>query len=330
MAHEISVREDGTAEIASALQAPWHGLGVVLKERMTLKQAIKEAHTEWNVVKGSLYYCDKKNNMLEVPDKMYTFRSDTGAYFGTVGKQYTPIQQTEQADFLEALVGEGGVVECHGALYGGKQVFWTVKVPEEVIVSGNDKVKAYLILANGHDGSLSFKVFWSPVRVVCKNTLMAALEGFTDGISIRHTRNVQNRVAEAKRILGLSVEFYKELGNVAQELAGQKISDDVFEHEFLDPLIAIPNDDKSHTKLENVRSMIRMNFSRGIGSTLAGKTAWGAYNAVTLYSSHQMGGSRNSKTDAPSKRFDSIYMGSGRDLSLKAFKLATGLVPTLN
>jgi hypothetical protein len=43
MAHEITVRADGTAEAAFAMTPAWHGLGVVLDHPMLSKEALMGA-----------------------------------------------------------------------------------------------------------------------------------------------------------------------------------------------------------------------------------------------------------------------------------------------
>jgi len=307
MSHELSIREDGTVEAAFAGKVPWHGLGVQVQENMTVNEALDLANLRWAVAVEKLFYSIRVGEYTEVPDKRAVIRMDNGEYFGTVGTRFKPIQNEEQADFLNALVGEGNVVECVGALFGGRKVFWTVKCPEDLMIGGEDRINQYIILANGHDGTIGFTCFWSPIRVVCNNTLRAALSGRNSDYSVRfkHTTNIDNRLEIARETLGIANRYFLDLANHFESFLEYKISDEDF---------------KDYTKnlfgdKEDTRNIIAANYQaeRHPG------TLWAAYNAVTQHADHQM--KFRGKENREAKRFESVMYGAGYRLKQKAFDL---------
>lgn len=321
MAHNISIRKDGTAEAAFA-KVPWHGLGYIAGKNMPVQDALEKANLNWFVESAPVYFYVEKEERFEIiEDKKAMIREDTKQYLGTVGNRYVPIQNKEQAEFIEALVGEGGVVEAVGALENGRKIFWTIKVPGQLIVGKKDRVDQMLILFNAHDGSKAFTGFWSPIRVVCSNTLNAALRmrNIRDGFSIRHTANAKDRIEHARKTLGLAKQYYENLEAEFAKMYATSFSVSQFS-DFLTDLIPVETKDNGQESAQRIhmREQIRSNWSRGIGVDLAGKTAWGAYNAVTLYTSHQ-----RTPNATRGKRFESLLYGSARDLAQKAFELAT-------
>jgi phage/plasmid-like protein (TIGR03299 family) len=260
-------------------------------------------------------------------------RSDNGGFLGIVGTGYVPIQHAAQAAFIAALVGEGATVDTVGALDGGRRQFWTVKAPGEIVVQakgGSDQVARNLIVANAHDGSMAFKAFWSPIRVVCHNTLTAALRGSRDGINIRHAGDVSASVDDARETLGLADAYFRRLGETAQVLAEREVLAAEVDA-FLDSLFPLPVGETaglkaSRTRLESVRGQVVANFEGGVGSDLAGRTAWGLWNAVTEYASHQRDARGDDETAQAEARFDSLILGSGRELSQRALAQALELV----
>lgn len=321
MAHEISV-VNGVAEAAFAEKPAWHGLGTLVDNLMTPAQALDAAHLRWTVEKRPIYI-KAGEAFNEVPDKVATFRQDTNEYLGTVGADWVPVQNEEQANFIAALVGSGAVVECVGALRQGKRTFWTVKAPGDVVIGGQDVVSKYLVVCNGHDGSLAFRAFWSPTRVVCANTLRAALGGnLQDSVALFHRSKVSDHLADARRTLGLADAYYNKLGEEFTRMLDRVLSDAEFRI-YVEEVIPETAKEGGPTKMEAAaRERITKNyFETGRGREMAGRTAWGAYNAVAEYLSHQK------EYSTRERQFEQIVLGGNGvgEAQQRAFKLAAAL-----
>lgn len=317
MAHQISINEGGQAEAAFAYKPAWHGLGVVVNSFMNVEEALDTAHLRWKVNKEPLYFATGGT----VPDRVAVCRGDSGTYLGTVGKDWVPVQNEEQAKFIEALTGLGAyVVECVGAIRQGRRTFWTIKVPGAIVLPGNDKVDKYLIVVNGHDGTLAFRAFWSPIRVVCNNTVNAALSKSNDnGVSLYHRSKVSGHLEEARALLGLANKYYADLGTQFEHLMDKAFTDAEFKL-YVDTVIPKPTGKDAFTPLQQeARHCIASNYESGVGHEMAGKTAWGAYNAVTEYVCHQRGYA------SPTRRFENLLLGGTKAVQQKAFDVALAM-----
>ncbi len=117
-----------------------------------------------------------------VPDRLATMRTDTKAVFGVVGKDYQIVQNSDAFAFFDAIVGGGDSIlyepQAHSAT--GRH-FITAKLPGYIRVgNGDDVTQKYIFLTTSHDGSGSITTAFTPVRIVCQNTLNAALRTATN------------------------------------------------------------------------------------------------------------------------------------------------------
>lgn len=197
MSHQIETFSDGTAAFVSAREHAWHRLGTVVPQEFTAGEAMQYAYLGgWDVHKVALMtepvITADDVTTLEVPGAYSTVRTNpktgTKDVLGVVGEAYTPIQNEAHADLLNALVDQSGAhFETAGALRGGRQVFITMKAPNTMQIGGRDAVDLYLVALNSHDGTSSFRLLVSPVRVVCANTQAAAIAAAKSSYKIRHT-----------------------------------------------------------------------------------------------------------------------------------------------
>jgi phage/plasmid-like protein (TIGR03299 family) len=308
---------------------PWHRLGTRVEEAVTGAEAIKLAGLDWKVEQRPLL-CDLRADgavPTEIPDRVANVRSDTGTYLGTVGKTYCPVQNRVLFDFADALLQEGARFETAGALKDGRRVWALARLGENIKVGEGDQIERYLCLANGHDGSLAFRVFLTGTRVVCANTLRAAMPNrFGKGhqaISLRHTTNVMQAVKEARKVLGIVTEQYGRVAELWRKLRGVTASEgavsDYFAHLF-------PVDDKTERTEKRTKERIadlEWNFRRGRGAERAGQTWWGAYNAVTEHLSHQKRYTGRDNNARLENRMQQLMLdGTAASLDTRALDLA--------
>jgi len=332
MAHGLEER-NGRIEAAFAGQVPWHGLGMQTQQRMAPMEALTLAGIDWEVKKFPTFFQSGPDNRLtQVPENFATVRTDTMEPLGSVGPLYTVLQNREQAEFIEALVGKGAVVECVGALFGGKRIFWTVKSPADMIVKDDryeDRVKKYLILYNSHDGSGSFRAFWNPVRVVCNNTLKIALGNTSDGVCIRHTRSIKARMSEAERLLGMAKQFYENAQITFDAMAAKELDRRDFT-QYLDAVFGseVDEEGKPVKKVQEIKSEVAANLEAEQHAT--GKqnvTLWDAWNAITFKTSHAMSSRKTRRLQKDGERkFDSVLFGAGDKLRKKSFTAALSVL----
>ena len=204
MAHEM---ERFDHAVFGDNKAAWHGLGTVVEGNPTSAEAIRIAQLDWPVHKEPLYVEGAEGGRMAVPNWCATVRGDLPKdeplrVLGCVTKRYEVIQNAHAFSILDELSGEGGArIETAGSIRNGKIVYMTAILPEVTRVV-DDTVCRYLLLTTAHDGTRSVQVLFTPVRVVCSNTLHWALGLSKNRASIVHTGNTRVKIEEAKRVLG--------------------------------------------------------------------------------------------------------------------------------
>lgn len=334
MAHYITEVDS----IVSTGERPWHGLGFEVKEHMTTAEAISKAELDWKVFKVPIITepgcIPELRYGLQVPDHFATVRADTREVLGVVGPQYCVFQNQQMFDFIDVLLREKlPVVEVCGSLKRGRVVWALLKLPGHITVNKTDDVSAkYLLVTNSHDGSTTFRALFTVIRVVCWNTISAALSrGARQGVSIRHTPNLDANIDEARRILGIANERYSEISEVIDRLAHcqprQKQVDELIDGLF--PFRKHDDDTQNDVWREIVvaqRERVRDLFETGKGQNLKGVkgTAWALVNAVTEYVDWREP-PRLKGCKVGEGRLYSAWFGTGAALKEKAFDAAMSM-----
>ena len=315
MAHEIET-------MFYSGEVPWHGLGTYVGgENVDSATALKESGLDWAVEKTPLYTTDGMGGRFPIKSHVAIKRKTDDAILGVVGAKYSPLQNTEAFAFMDTLVEDGSMrYHTAGSLRGGQRVWLLGQIGSNEIVK-NDRVDQFIMLYNAHDGSSALRVLWTEVRVVCANTARMALGASkaSDGVAVRHTRNMQVKVGEAARVLGLakeasdrSVAFQRRLAEIKMGTADWL--------KFIDSLIPDKAEgDGFNTRRENIKGEITALFEGGIGTEIEGVrgTAWGAYNAITEFTTHHS----TVKSHKDGLRFENIMFGAGADLNSRSVKL---------
>ena len=327
MAHELEIR-NGQASMMYVGETPWHGLGTKLEGPATSAEAIQAAGLDWRVAKIPLAASDGRT--LQPVDRFAVVRMDLwgkdgGPVLGYVGSHYTPLQNRDAFRFFDDIVGEGAAIyHTAGALGHGERVWILAKLPEQIRVIGDDVVDKYLLLSNSHDGSSCVEVKFTPVRVVCQNTLSLALRwGRT--IRVPHTRHVKDRLAEAADLLGVVENEFARAGMVFRRMAEIPVGGEALGW-YLDQVFPYPEDRTDSARLARVtrdREWAGYFFDQGEGNGAAKVrgTLWAAYNGVTEYVDHRV------LDQTGDRRLASVWFGDGRRIKARAFAAAVQMIP---
>ncbi len=308
MAHNLNFDEStGQFSFFSVQQKAWHGLGQIVSNYPTSKEAMKFAGLDYEVLKTPLYTnckeitIDEEGTLIdataiEVPGFYATIRDDNQSVLGVVGKDYHVVQNRDAFSFFDSIVGDdsGILYETAGALGKGERIFITAKLPDYIRVGGDDLIEKYLFLTTSHDGSGSITAAFTPIRIVCQNTLNAALKDMTNTIRIRHTANAKQRLEQAHRVMGISNTLSHQLQQVFNHWTKISITDK--EVKRLIQMALAPgkevmknllegNDEELSTCFENMTNSAfeyAMTSPSQLMETTKG-TLFGAYNAVTGY-----------------------------------------------
>jgi len=304
MAHNIFFNnQTGKHSFFSVKQNAWHGLGQVIDQYPTSAEAIQYAGLDYTVEKrplvtGSGAYPDGSLILpeLNVPDFFATVRTDTQTVLGVVGKDYHIVQNRNAFSFFDSIVNGGNDIfyETAGALGQGERIFITAKLRSCIEVGQNDPIEQYILLTTSHDGTGSIIAAYTPVRIVCNNTLNAALRNMSNVVRIRHTSSANERLTNAHKIMGIADQLGKEIEDVFNHWAKIRITDP--EVKKLIQLALAPSNEVLANLKKGIDDELSSNFKNqcekayvyAFGSptqcmpTTAG-TLFGAYNAVTGY-----------------------------------------------
>jgi phage/plasmid-like protein (TIGR03299 family) len=322
MAHELSTTADGRTAMMYCGEAPWHGLGTRLDAPATAAEAIAAAGLDYEVTLTPMATTDG----LPVPQRRAVVRADTRVVLGVVSDRFVPVQNRQAFGFLDALVAEGGLrYHTAGALGQGERIWLLAKLPEQIRVrGGDDLVDKYLLLSNAHNGSAALRVLFTPVRVVCANTLsLAHRQGAGEGVSIMHKGDLEAKIRQAQQVLGLAQRFFDDAAAVIDRLAGYSPSSAQLTAYFRE-LYPDPEENKNNGRAAKARAELQRLFEEGVGHDQPGVkgTAWAAYNAVTEYVDHHRSARGLDDRDRASRRLDSIWFGHGAQVKERAWNLA--------
>jgi phage/plasmid-like protein (TIGR03299 family) len=323
MPHDIATTNDKPA-FAYFGEEPWHKLGQKLDAPATAEEAITAAGLDYDVTLTPVSTVDG----MMVPKTRAVVRYDNQTVLGVVSDRYVPVQNKQAFGFLDAVVADGGLrYHTAGALGQGERVFLLAKLPGHIRVKqSDDLVNKFLLLSNAHDGSAALRVLFTPVRVVCQNTLsMAMRKGLNEGISIRHNGNLQAKIGEAQRVLGLATTFYDDAQAKIDRLASVQPTPAQLKLYF-EKLYPDPEDGIDASRAKKTRDELQRLFEQGIGHDMPGirNTLWTAYNAVTEFVDHRTFRGKT-EIDRETNRLKNIWWGPAAKIKEQAWEMALQL-----
>jgi phage/plasmid-like protein (TIGR03299 family) len=323
MAHEIET-------MAYCGETPWHGLGTFVGDTAVLSaEMLVKSKLNWLVSLQSLYTCNKPKDLgghiIPIKNWRAIVRDLDDKVLGITTDTYQTLQNHEAFAVLDSLV-EAGQMRYHtaGALKGGQRVWALAKISSIEIVPG-DRIDNYILIYTGHDGATATRVIWCQIRVVCANTARAALAAAKgEGLSVRHTANQDQRLAQAATVLGLAQKSSEKAGEYLKELSGVRLTEDKWV-KLVRELVPDPEEGKSTRAANKREEMTRLLFNGrgqkielpgGKGLTVA-DTLYGARNCIVEYCNYKRQ-TRGANGDAQERRFESSIWGQSAEFVAKA------------
>lgn len=315
MAHAVENR-NGRDCMMYVGDTPWHTLGTRVSEDITIGDAIEAAGLDWLVETVETMTVDGQ----PVPMRLAVRRSDDKRILGSVGPRYTPLQNRTAFDFFQPFL-DAGEASLHtaGSLHEGEKIWVLSKINRDntEIVKG-DEVAKFMLLSNSHDGTTAIRVGFTPIRVVCANT-MAQAHGSGDSklIRIRHTRNSQTnleRIRDTMDAINASFETHAEQFKfLASRDFNQK---DVAKYVRI--LLDVDKKPESEIKTRTRNTIDEiMGLIEGPRQSMEGVrgTWWAAYNGYNEYLNYKQG--RNADN-----RMASLWLGTNANENANALELA--------
>jgi len=300
---------------------PWHGLGVAIPntKRLSVEEAIVAAGLNWKVELQGVYTEDDKGVRQAIPEQYVTYRKIDKTVLGLVGKGYRPLQNIEAFRWFQPFLDSGeATLETAGSLKRGSKVWVLARIRRDPMVVGKeDLMKHYILLSNSHDGSLAVRVGFTPIRVVCNNTLCLAHESKASKLlRVKHTARVLESLEEVRDVIDLAhrefaatVEQYRRLGS------RQINTTDLVKYVRIVFGLREKKRTAAQERQEKIVSTVIQLFENGRGNRVAGRNYWGAYNAVNEYLNYFRGKTQDNT-------LNSLWYGKGGEINRTALKVA--------
>jgi phage/plasmid-like protein (TIGR03299 family) len=310
MSHEIET-------MAFAGQTPWHGLGTVLAEEDAYDwQAVcRKSGLDWQVESVPLVTAD---NHAKVSHFGVRRKSD-GRILGVVGPRYSILQNRDAFKWFQPfLTAKEAALHTAGSLRAGSRVWVLAKLDRDpLVIAEGDEVEKFILLSHSHDGSLAVRVGFTPIRVVCANTL--ALSHGSDAsklIRLKHTKDVLENLANVREIMDVANAEFEATAEQYKRLARKSINAADLRN-YVKRVLKIDDDSDPSTRSKNITEEIVRLAEVGRGNQLPSVrgTYWTAYNGVTEWLGYDRG--RNDST-----RLNSLWFGDGAILSRFALETA--------
>ena len=311
MAHQVET-------MAYAGEVPWHGLGVAVSNDLTPAQMMQKAGLDWSV--------EKVDAFIEVAGQRIPtgqqalIRTSDNRVLTNVGENWNPVQNSEAFEFFSEYVLAGDM-EMHtaGSLREGQMVWALAKIKESFDVFGEDTVESYLLFSNPHMYGKSIDIRFTPIRVVCNNTLTLSLNMQAQR-EVKVGHRTQFNADNVKETLGIASEKFAKYKEMAQFLGSKKFSVEnlVQYYNEVFPNTSRTNLDKSVSKYEDMSRAAKMCYDAletQPGAEYGAGTWWQAFNSVTYITDHVQG--RNAEN-----RLHSQWFGGNQLRKVKAAEKA--------
>ncbi len=321
MAHEVEA-------LLYSGQTPWHRIGDAITPEQSRDIEYVKAHpaVAWTCEKRPLFLADGRE-----ADTRAVVRSTDGRVLGEVGRDYTIVQNGEAIEWFRPFVESGEAsIECVGSLRAGSRVFVLARLNRDpaTVIKGDD-VLPFLLLANAHDGSLRLHVGFSPIRVVCANTLhMARTDRRSKLLQLRHTAGIKLALETVRETIDVAHRQFTATIEQFRRLALTGCNDETL-RKYVSLVFAVQADEapagvEAKDATEETRSrvfprVLRL-FEEGRGTQITGVrgTMWGAVNAVSEYVQYERGGDE-------ARRLNETWFGTGSALNRRALDVALSL-----
>lgn len=333
MAHALSIRKNGTAEMAYVGETPWHDLGSPVTKGASIGVWAKEAGLDWSAKEATVLYApgNEEENIRAAGYKML-YRSDTGGQLAIVGEAYKVVQPKDILEFFRDMTEAGGWwIHTAGVLHGGRKL-WVMATNGEVnsVSKNEDGIERHMLLATSLDGSMKTLGKETTVRVVCANTLSMALKDARGKRYAETSHRTEFDPQLMRKALGIHEDSFKKFMTAARELADTPVElsearlllRTIFKEDTkpMAPGLAWLGDlsdfgaEEEPKDSRQLARVLELFDGEGMGSDFAtaNGTRWGLLNAVTQYIDHEQGRSQDT-------RLATAWFGRGDAVKQDAF-----------
>lgn len=317
--------------LTSPSQVAIHAGGTPVGPDANPRDAFRAAGADFQVITRPIAFDttpeDGSPLWAPIPTHKAVVRTDNNASLGVVGRNYTPIQNQALITLFEFL-REDAQIDNIVTLGGGQRVYATATISIEGEVTPGDTIRRYLHAFNSHNGTTSFGVFFSDLRLVCANQL-AYISGrgarkarsAGQGLVMRHTKGVLEFAQRLPELIDLQTQEFAQSLDKLRPLTTTKLSTEaaraILEATYVDKLSIPITDKETGKKRERTFAdlpeidVIRGHYAgtTGIGIDTSDRSVWNLFQAITQYETHDAGRLKDT-TAAARARLESLWGGT--------------------
>jgi phage/plasmid-like protein (TIGR03299 family) len=225
--------------------------------------------------------------MTEVPNKRANVCSDNGDVLGVFSSGYTGHDyKTWLLDSVATLLhGDLGIANA-GLLRNRGVAFVQVEVSENFMTPDGVEFRPNMLACTSYDGSIVSHFNRCFTNVVCDNTMSAGLSEKAQAFKVKHSRNSQLRLGDAREALGLILTSADSFTEQVNRLCATTVTPQQWES-VLNALVPMPEEDGSaKTRATNKRDVMWDLWRKDARVEPWKNSAWGVVQAFNTYNQH--------------------------------------------
>jgi len=310
MSHEIEFM-NGEACCAFVGEVPWHGLGKQVPGDLTPEQMLDAANLNWTVEKIPAYANVNGKNVNIGQSALV--RSIDDKVLDVVSNDWNPVQNQEAFEFFNDFIAEGDMeMSTAGSLKGGQIVWALARIKDSFSLFGGDQVDSYLHFTNFHKYGFSTDVRFTPIRVVCNNTLTLSLNTKVERmVKISHRKEFNGD--NVKLMLGIAAEKLAKYKEMASFLGSKRYTNENVV-EYFKRVFPVAGDANRVDLSKSARVALDIVDTQP-GAMFARGSYWQLFNTVTYMTDHLLGRSVDT-------RLTSAWYGTNKNLKVDALETA--------
>jgi phage/plasmid-like protein (TIGR03299 family) len=310
MAHEVEA-------MAYFGQVPWHRLGTALEEADLYDwlSASRKAGLDWEVELVPLVTADTQAQVTHRAVR----RTSDARVLGVVGPRYAPLQNKDAFGWFQPFLdAREAVLHTAGSLRQGSRIWVLAKLNRDpLVIAEGDEVEKFILLSHGHDGSLAVRCGFTPVRVVCANTLaMAHGSDASKLIRLKHTKDVLENLANVREVMNVANAEFEATAEQYRRLARKSVNQADL-RKYVRRVLKVEDEQEASSRLKSLMEEIVGLAETGRGNNLPSirGTYWSAYNGVSEWLTYNRGRSDDN-------RLNSLWFGNSAVTNRHALEVA--------
>ena len=205
-----------------------------------------------------------------------------------------------------------------GSLCEGSRIWVLAKLNRDpLVIAQGDDVEKFILLSHAHDGSLAVRVGFTPVRVLCANTLALAHRADASKlIRVRHSASVIENLANIREVMNLANAEFEASAEQYRLLARKSINQADLRN-YVRRVFKVEANQEGSTRLNTIMEEIIGLAEAGRGNDMASirGTYWSAYNGMAEWLGYSRGNSQDNRLNA-------LWFGDSANLNRPALVTA--------